>query len=856
MGSYSNAFSEGVKMADQFSGSSPPVPVAPIQQKTISQQKTNPIVGSISKPVLNTTPKSLSQPIGTTIKPTDSSQHFMGGGLLSKAFDLMQLPYYAIAGGVKSGVEEAKKRGIFQDAPIKHLGDVPGVLGAALKGMPAGVENRTQYGNEKQDFNLAKEAGVNDPTAQAGVNLVASLTAPNLALGKIVKSIPGVSKLTSAVGSKVAPILEGVNKFAKETPQIAKVVEKFNPFFRNPELGNIVKATEEQVAKRQSQVINMVESAAKGLKPEEQKTVGKILEGIVVDDPTGKYEKIAQPIRELSDAIGKEAVDLGLLDPASYEKFKGKYMSHIWEQMGKGGEKVNFGSNIIPKEAGKFFKQRTGKEGYIQEFSPAVLKGLGTEVRDVEVAKMYKQISEKFGQEAGSYLEPGRSFAPSSILGSKAGKVLRTRDLPESVVSAMKATMTPQKRGIFDKAYDLWKKGKTIYNPGYHVRNLASNQILSDMSTEAGLPKTIVNYVKSVGQYRGGGDQSFVNAAKESGLIGRKTLGGAFDEAMNVSGYGKKQNILQKIDKGLTGFQNASEETAKINVFTSWVKKEAKRLGKTVQDALKDENIIKTAKDKAEEAIFSPYNINKTERGIASKITPFYSFTRQATPFVTKTALNRPGTLTKYEKAKKAIEELSPDRAGEYTPDYAKDQIRLPAKDKEGRSYYANPQYIYPWGGLNEDVGGNLGKAKLPLGLSLPPQVTMPIEALSNKSLYYGTPITKSSSKTKQLNDYLSYFKRGLGPTLLSSADKLKSAITGEEDWAGRKRNIPAAIADVAGLKTSSFVPSEQQSFDMGDRNKKIKEMNKEISKWKKSNDPNRNQYIQDLQKEILNLQK
>jgi hypothetical protein len=798
------------------------------------------------------TPAPISQP-----KPVVQDKKYMSGNLMDKAFDVIRTPEYAQTGFVQGGANKAKELGVFNKAPIQALGSIPSIVKAGIKAIPEAIKTRKEIGREAGQYNIAEDAGIKNKYAQTGVNFATSLAAPSLALGpvfkgagKIAQKIPGVSKATG----KIAEYAGKAVGIARKTPQIAKVVEKVDPYFRNPELGKMVKAAEERVANRQTQVFNAIQKSTEGLKPEEQRIIGQILEGKVVSDPTGKYNKLAQPIREMSDAIGKEAVDLGLLDAKSYEQFKGKYMTHVWDTMRKGGENVNFGNNIIPKGTSKFFtKQRKGAEGYISEFGPATTKGLGTEVRDIEVAKMYKEISDKFGTVAGD-LQKGESFAPSGLASSRAGKSLRNKVFSQEVVDAMRKTLEPQKRSIFDKALDLWKKGKTLYNPAYHVRNLASNQILSDMSTGDGLIKTGINYGRAVKEYKKGGQ--FLDAAKKAGLIGRQNLSGAFEEAKKTAGISKKANIFQRVDKAVTGAQNVSEETAKLNVFTTWVKKAAKEAGKSVQEALSDEGIIKMAKDKAEEAIFSPYNISKTERGIASKVVPFYSFTRQATPFVAKTALNKPGTLSKYEKAKTAVEGLSEDRTGEYRPDSAKNQIRLPIKDKEGRSYYADPQYILPWGSLGEDAGGNLSKGRLPLGLSISPQFTIPAELAMNKQLYYDTPITKSSSPSKRKEDYKNYLLRSIGPAVLSSGQKLKQAIAGEPDWAGRSRNIPSAVGSFLGAKTASFIPEEQKKFDTGAINKKTKDIRNEIIKLRKSNDPNKDKYIKELQQEIIDLRK
>lgn len=823
MGIYSVAGEEGIRMANDFAGTPTPTKAQPTPTSAPVQKA----------------------PVAPISKKTEPRK-YLSGNIMDKIFDIVRTPEYAGTGFIQAGMEQAKKTGAIKSAPITRPMDYARSIVAGIKNIPKAISERREFGREEGQYNIAEEAGIKNKYAQTGINLAGSLAMPSLALGTVIKGvskIPGVSKMTSKVGKLAG---EGV-ELARKSPKIAGVVEKFDPFFKVPQLKKIVQETEENISRRQGDVIDLVTNASKKLKPEEQRLVGQILEGTVAKDPNSKYTKIAQAIADYSDEVGSEAVKLGLLNPESFQKYKGKYMTHIWEQMKNGGEAITFGKNIVPKITSKTWGKRKGKEGYISEFAPAVLKGLGLEVKDIEVSKMYQKIANEFGEKAGSFLEPGKAFAPSGILSSRAGKVLRNRELPQAVVDIMTKTMTPQKRNIFDKAYDLWKKGKTIYNPAYHVRNLLSNQVLTEMSTGAGLPKTLKGYREAVRAYKGKGSQEFVEAAKKANLIGRKNLGASVQEAMTTAGYGKRGNVLQKADTALKKFQNASEETSKLNLFTYWVRDAASKAGKTVQEALQDTNIINMAKKKAEQAIFSPYNISKAERGLAAKVVPFYSFTRQAVPFVGETLLNRPGTLTKYNKAGAAVEGLSPERKGEYRPEYAKGQVRLPFKDKQGRSYYFNPQYILPHGNLAEDVGGNLTRGRLPFGLSLAPQWTIPAELAMNKQMYYGSPITSSNAPSKQQMDYAKYLARSLGPSVYSSVVKLIEAIQQKEDWAGRTRNIPASILDVLGLKTSSFVPSEQKSFEQSDINAKLKSIDKEISKYRRSKDTGDDKYIQEL---------
>jgi hypothetical protein len=273
---------------------------------------------------------------------------------------------------------------------------------------------------------------------------------------------------------------------------------------------------------------------------------------------------------------------------------------------------------------------------------------------------------------------------------------------------------------------------------------------------------------------------------------------------MQDAGLGKKEGIISKVADAPKKFQQASEETAKLNVFRSWVEKSAQDAGITVENALKNNDIIKNAVNKAEEAIFSPYRISQGERSIASKYIPFYSFARQSLPFFGKTLLNEPSRVAKYQKLKTVIENQSPQDAVPQSklPDYVQGQIRLPIKDNAGRNIYIDPQYIYPFGNFQE--GGT--KGQLPFGLSLDPRWQELISQTSNYDPYFGGPITKSNIPSQQVSDRLTHLRRTAAPSAINNIiDKIIPAFQGNPDYTGNVRSKGQSLIDAAGIKSRTY---------------------------------------------------
>jgi len=635
--------------------------------------------------------------------------------------------------------------------------------------------------------------------------------------GKVVKVVgKGISKVDDVV--KVSKMADKMMDWARTTPAIYKVAEKFSPFFRNPEFGKLMKDSEGITSNRLNDLYKLIKTTAKNMSPAEQTRIGQLLEGGI--DTSAKYEKLAAPLRELTEKIGKEAVDLGILSRKSFNTYKGVYMKHIFEKYIDNAGKQGFVRRVAPGIGQQFSKMRKGAEGYIREFSAPTFAGIGAGIKDIEAAKFYKKIASDFGagievvkkgrKIVNRIVPEGFEYAPKAIENSKIAKFFKNKALPNSIIEYINKTSQIKKVSGWDKLLNAWKAGKTIYNPAYHIRNVVSNQILSDMSTGKGLVQTASDYIGAVRQYIGKGNQKFVNAAEAFGLIKQKRFGAALDEFLDASKV-VEQSKGAKILDFPRKLQTVTEETSKLNVFKSWIEKLARKAGKSVDDALKDPEIVQKAVSKAEEAIFSPYRLSQTERGLAKDLIPFYSFTRQVVPFTAKTLVTNPARIAKYGKMKREVENFSKDQA---RPGYAENFIRLPWKNKQGENAYLDPTYIYPFGNVFE--GGQNGK--LPFGLGFNPIFTEVAQQMANKDFYYDQPIAKYESKAmrgENLKARAAHVFRTGAPQFVSNAiSKILPAATGQKDFAGRERSMVQALADtIMGIKTS-FISEDKGVLD------------------------------------------
>lgn len=848
----------------------------------------------------------------------EQKNSFMKGNFLSKALDLVSSPLYAL-GGYTKGLSTATDKTVYEkyggNRSKLSFGEFLSNVPKALASIPEGIKNKiSPFSNKEGNVNTALNYGVTNPYAQAGLNLAGELAAPSIPFGLLAKGFGKIAGKIPGVASAVEKTGQFISTAARNTPAIYKAAEVFNPFFRNPEVGKAVKQLDETIATRQGEVYNLIRGLSKDLSPAEQQRIGQILEGGITTND--KFAKIAAPVRELLDKIGQEAVDAGILNPESYAKYKGKYLTHIFEQLTTEGANKIQNQSLLPKVIGNFFKQRKGAEGYIKEFAPAAFKGASQEVRDIETAKFLKGLVDKHGvklepqvktenfisqlldvvrtapkltgRNLGDAAQPGfrtpqniaqdlldyfRKTLPASlnknsismgtkgtlhgvrlgkveeglpevkqvldkfggfkfegqkipegfvkvpdrIANSSIGKLVKDSYVPKEIADYMESVLPKVKAGgleeFYTKALSAWKAGKTVFNPAYYVRNALSNVILSDMSTGRGIPRTILDQIRSTFNLAGKGDQSFVNAAKGTRLVGNTGAAQAMDEFLGAAGkeLGTKQGFISKAVGKLAGVQTKQEEISKLGVFKDWVGKFAKEAKISIEEALGNEGILKAAKDKAEEAIFSPYRIGKNERDLASKFgIPFYSFTRQAAPFFAKTLANNPNRITKYRFAKDAIESLSRQPGGDQRPGYAEDFIKTPIKNKDGKNVYADPTYIYPWGNF-DTLGGD--KGQLPFGLSMNPFVSELYQQLNNYDPYFNRPVTESNIPGQQIADRAKHLYRTVAPAAaVTATEKLIPALQGKKDYLGRTRDKVQSLFDAIGFKSSAYTPGELRS--------------------------------------------
>lgn len=316
-----------------------------------------------------------------------------------------------------------------------------------------------------------------------------------------------------------------------------------------------------------------------------------------------------------------------------------------------------------------------------------------------------------------------------------------------------------------------------------------------------------------------------------------------------VSTLGKLKKGFMEAGEKIADIYQKEEEWAKMAQYTFQRKK-----------GLSPE----AARDIAEKATFNYAQVTPFIRRLRESIFgfPFITFTYKATPQIAKTALMHPERLSVIGKIARGVENISDkeetarERASE--PDWVKDgfYVKLPVKDKHGRSAYLDLTYILPFGDL---LSGNLLERNINRETGLPES---PASAVLKKSPFpnllaefaknqdfNGNKIVKDSDPLdKQLGDVMRhimkmYLPPAVGellpggyrasgerrPTLLGRISELEEKGLSEIESGGKQtRTLIQELLRQVGLRIQPVDVETQESFTETNRKKALETLLRE----------------------------
>src|SRR3990167_1345301 len=692
------------------------------------------------------------------------------------------------------------------------------------KGFAQGVKTRASFA-EKGEQGLG-DLGI--PGTVAGIALDIAVD-PLTYLGGF-----GLLKKGTVVAVKG---VKALGKVAAKVPVVDKAGEQLGKMFiyrfgQDPLYKKIAERSIKNVGTGVQNVLDIARPLTK-LDSATQKTIAEARKlGQLESLPADILIK-AKPAFDELDRLGKEAVDVGLLSPETYSENVGKYIARLYRT-----KEVPEG--IVSKVKGVFeakpkridlsrFKKRTDIPEDIREAMGEILeagyptaKGLVQLTRAVENAKFFKEVATKWGSDV---IEEGMSKLPDiKSLGQLAGKAVPTPifdDIQEIV----------RIKEPFEKALNQvvrgFKYGKVILNPATHARNVMSNFILNNF--EGLSPARLDVYAK---------------AAKS--LVKKDEL---YQEAKRI---------------GLCLDTFASGELRDILAGVGTTGKFKKFVNKIADIYQKEEEFAKIA----ERATFNYSQVTPFIRRVRESIfgLPFITFTYKVTPQVAKTLVTKPTKISKIGKIKEGIEnqadlqELTAERETE--PSWVRDGffVKLPMKDKEGRSAYFDLTYILPFGDLlsgqllQRDIQRETGlKESVPETLLQKSPFLNVIKELAKNQDFFGNRIFRESDDIEdQMGDILRHLVKTYAPPLLADQipggyrkgderrpaqwQQLFGGDTGTEAGRSQRRTTAQELLKLVGLKIQPVDLQTQAFFAEQEKEKALRTLLKEageISEFK-----------------------
>jgi len=405
----------------------------------------------------------------------------------------------------------------------------------------------------------------------------------------------------------------------------------------------------------------------------------------------------------------------------------------------------------------------------IEDPTYLMYKGYLNMVRDAENLELFHEVSQRF---ASDVMHEGFKQLPNnpSRLGPLAGKYV-----PEFIHDYIQEIARPIEDTISRRLVAGFKFAKVILNPPTHGRNIASNSVLNwwKVGMNPLSPKTWKAYTLAAKEIKKPG-KFFKEAVKEgfsaSTFVAQEIrellLGPEAKMVMSKLGRASKEVV----DK-LSNLYQKEEQFAKMAAYIY------NRMFRKLKPA--------EAWRIAEAATFNYAQVTPFIRRLRESIwgLPFITFAYKAAPVAVETALRYPRRISIFQKVRRAIEnyagieETEKERLVE--PSWIRDgfYIKLPMKDKHGRSVYFDLTYILPFGDL---ISGQLIDREISRETGLPEGLPMAfldkapllnfLKEIARNQDFYGDKIWKESDPVAlQLGDLVRHMTKTYFPPLIGN---------------------------------------------------------------------------------------
>ncbi|MEK9207434.1 MAG: hypothetical protein AAB922_03065 [Patescibacteria group bacterium] len=731
------------------------------------------------------------------------------GGTFGTLGRILGIGQQATTGVIEKTLE---KTGVLKDTGIKGIGALEGI-----KKEKSNVELLKRIGEERGGGVVT---GQYTPTQSVFGNFVKEV--PSVTIGTLADvfidplfllgSVGAVKKATQETGKVIA---KGATKVAEKVPAVQKVGDLLGRAFITrygqregfKEADVARKIIEQQIPEAVGKITSPIIEKPQFI----QQRIAQVIKGGITTDDEIKF--LAEPIREELDRVGESISKLNpkLLSEETFAAGKGTYFPRLYTNYEFPKEEVEavktaFGARPTSIPRGRFMARKlTEAEALatpelIKEAGFPATKGL-LQLRVTETRqKFFNEIAKIASDEA----KPGWvQLSDDKTLGNLAGKFLpaaeyrsisETRHLPSELEK------------IYSKALTTWKTFKTAYNPATIVRNDLTNFFVLNPLGGVG-PHRLDIYARTAQEMLSKG--TYYQMARKEGLeISTQSAAELTSEASAY--YRANKGVVSQFFGKVGDFHNAvrsfygsQDKFFKLANFIKGVKED----GLTPAQALKRANFYLV--DYSEVPEFIAW-ARKSPLGA-----PFISFTYGVSKPLAKTLLERPDKLSAYYKILRDIQMFNPlgetpaelQREHDVLPDWISSGtfLRMPFKDKIGRSQYLDMQYILPF-----NIIETSGVFKSIFGIPVPraiqpgtPFSTVTAAVLTNKDSFTGKELWKETDTEEEKSEKIvAYLVKQVVPTTFPggySFQKVVDLIHGRPDVNGYVKEMLPVILDVLG---------------------------------------------------------
>ena len=244
----------------------------------------------------------------------------------------------------------------------------------------------------------------------------------------------------------------------------------------------------------------------------------------------------------------------------------------------------------------------------------------------------------------------------TKTFGNKSNKIPSFKQFKETISNKMPNYKDNELYDIYKSWLNSYKKGLTVYNPGWHVQNFFQNkgQNYLALGADALLPQTEArNILKQINGK--GGKNGFIKSAKTNQAYSYDEIGKLAQELGVIDGLGEDvrnaRGIFPRLEKQIDNssimkWLGTNEQTARLNHFIKQIER-----GMSPKDASKSVN----------KYLFDYSKKNKVDDFMGDFIDPFWTFHKNNARLMYGSMFEHPGKINSIIRGTNGLETGIPE---------------------------------------------------------------------------------------------------------------------------------------------------------------------------------------------------